>query len=299
MLPLLFGRFYDEENAGCKSADQHYVENYPKGYEKRRGRGCRYRNGGYGDDVGVKDILCRLTCRICRARIAEVDVCRLVGRAVQPEAVARLKTPCIVHVAGLIPVGYYRAPEAPFAAENVGQKRVVGTCPDCAHAVERAHHAVCAAFLDAHFEGLEIELAESLLGKPGVLVVGVCARFADREVLDACDQIAGKIPNLSKLTRSMSSFRQTTREYASDLKKLREQLSQSRRMQSKNAWDELFAPAKSDAYQKRINAEKQARAARLAIKAAGQATPAETPKSTATDDIDAIMRGIEEEKGKK
>ena len=119
------------------------------------------------------------------------------------------------------------------------------------------------------------------------------------EVLDACNQIAGKIPNLSKLTKSMSSFRQLTREYASDLKNLREQLSQNRKIQSQNAWDELFAPAKSDAYQKRVNAEKQARAARLAIKAAGQTSPAEVPKSNATDDIDAIMRGIEEEKGKK
>ena len=119
------------------------------------------------------------------------------------------------------------------------------------------------------------------------------------EVLNACNQIAGQIPNLSKLTKSMSAFRQTTKEYAAGLKNLREQLSQNRELQSQNAWDALFAPEKSDAYQKKIDAEKQARAARLAIKAAGEAVPAEAPKATATDDIDAIMRGIEEEKGKK
>lgn len=119
------------------------------------------------------------------------------------------------------------------------------------------------------------------------------------DMLDACNQIAGKIPNLTKLSKSMSSFRQMTKDYAEELKGLREKLSQSRRIQSHSAWDDLFSPVKSDAYEKRINAEKQARAARLTIKAAGQAAPAEAPKSNATDDIDAIMRGIEEEKGKK
>lgn len=119
------------------------------------------------------------------------------------------------------------------------------------------------------------------------------------KILNACKQIAGKVPDMSKLTKSMSSFRTMTKQYAADLKKLREKLSQSREGQTKKTWDNLFAPSESDAYKGKIDAEKQARAARLALKAAGKASPAEMPKVTTTDEIDSIMRGIEQEKGKK
>lgn len=119
------------------------------------------------------------------------------------------------------------------------------------------------------------------------------------KILNACKQIAGKVPDMSKLTKSMSSFRDTMKQYSEDFKKLRNKLSESRKSKEKNTWANLFSPASADTYNSKIEAEKQARAGRLALKAAGQASPAETPKATTTDEIDSIMRGIEQEKGKK
>lgn len=119
------------------------------------------------------------------------------------------------------------------------------------------------------------------------------------EILDACKKITSKVPNMSKLSKSMSSFRDTMKQYSEDFKKLRNKLSESRKSKEKNTWANLFSPASADTYNSKIEAEKQARAGRLALKAAGQASPAETPKATTTDEIDSIMRGIEQEKGKK
>lgn len=119
------------------------------------------------------------------------------------------------------------------------------------------------------------------------------------EILDACKKITSKVPNMSKLSKSMSSFRDTMKQYSEDFKKLRNKLSESRKSKEKNTWANLFSPASADTYNSKIEAEKQARAGRLALKAAGQASPAETPKTTTTDEIDSIMRGIEQEKGKK
>lgn len=118
------------------------------------------------------------------------------------------------------------------------------------------------------------------------------------DVLNACKQIASKVPDLSKLTASMASFREMTQQYAKDVKNLREKLSQSR--SKKSVWATIGLPKADDKHQQGlIEAEKQARASRLALKVSGNIAPKESSNNVVVDEIDSIMRGIEEEKGKK
>lgn len=119
------------------------------------------------------------------------------------------------------------------------------------------------------------------------------------KVLDECKKTARQTPDLSKLTDSMATYRDMTQKYAQDLKALREKLSQSRRKTS--VLDSMGTSGEEDIQQKEmIEAEKQARKSRLAIKAANSLAPEETTKAVGNvDEIDSIMRGIEEEKRKK
>ncbi len=166
------------------------------------------RRGGNGDFgyrryIGVDDVLGGLTRAESVGSIAEVYLSRGLGSTGEPKVVTGNDAAGIVHVRGVVvPVGYDRAAEAPLFTENVLQQRVVRACPHRAYAVERAHHAVGAAFFDGHFKRSEIGLAQSLLGEPRIFVGGVLSRFAYCKVLD----IAVKVVALGALDDSRAEL---------------------------------------------------------------------------------------------
>lgn len=80
--------------------------------------------------------------------------------------------------------GQDHAAEAPLATQDSVEQSGVGTAPLHTDVVEGAHHGTRAALLDAHLEGLQVDLANRLLvGPGGELAQSVGLLVVQREVL--------------------------------------------------------------------------------------------------------------------
>lgn len=86
-------------------------------------------------------------------------------------AVTDLLITILVAVAAEV-IGQNEALEAPLVTEHGVQQVVGGTGMGVTDVVEGAHHSLCAAFLHAHLERLEVDLADGLLVRPGTHHVG-------------------------------------------------------------------------------------------------------------------------------
>ena len=86
-------------------------------------------------------------------------------------AVTDLLITILVAVAAEV-IGQNEALEAPLVTEHGVQQVVGGTGIGVTDVVEGAHHSLCAAFLHAHLERLEVDLADGLLVRPGTHHVG-------------------------------------------------------------------------------------------------------------------------------
>lgn len=81
-------------------------------------------------------------------------------------------------------MGQDHAAEAPLATQDSVEQSGVGTAPLHTDVVEGAHHGTRAALLDAHLEGLQVDLANRLLvGPGGELAQSVGLLVVQREVL--------------------------------------------------------------------------------------------------------------------
>ena len=98
-------------------------------------------------------------------------------------------------------IGQDEALEAPLAAQDVLQQLRATASPAIADVVEGRHDSVAVSILDRHLEGLEVDLADSLLVGPGshhavtvafLIVQGKVLHVSvDAVLLCACDGICG------------------------------------------------------------------------------------------------------------
>ena len=98
-------------------------------------------------------------------------------------------------------VGLDEAEEAPLTAQDVLQQLLAAASPAAADVVEGRHDSVAVSILDRHLEGLEVDLADSLLVGPGsqhrstvafLIVQGEVLHVSvDAVLLCACDGVCG------------------------------------------------------------------------------------------------------------
>ena len=95
-------------------------------------------------------------------------------------------------IAMVIHVGEDGALEAPFFAEDLGEKRIGSGGLHVADAVIGGHDATGFTFLEDHLEGFEVDFAERLLGEEGGGAFTALLLIVDGEVLEvAIDAFVG------------------------------------------------------------------------------------------------------------
>lgn len=117
------------------------------------------------------------------------------------------------------------------------------------------------------------------------------------KVIAACKGILKQTPNISAFTKEMMKLRESMKKSREEMRSMRRQFTD----ESDVVYRSMFGEKKAttDDFKRQVEEEKKAREARIAARMAKKETPVNAEQVESNQNIDDILRALEEEKKKR